>query len=580
VAFRHELERLAIEESLPPGRARQLHRLVLERLREPPHGAPDLARLAHHAEGAGDGGAVLLFAPAAAERASAVGAHREAAAQYARTLRFADELALPERAALLNRYSFECYLTAQDEPAVASIDAALECYRALGSDLGVGATLRWRALALLNWGRGPEAAENGHSAVSVLERLEPGHELAMSYTALASVANLDEDTEGTLLWAGRGLELGERVGSVEAQIAATASIGLREAVNGVEEGWVDLESALQWSLDEGLESHVGRTYVFLGMAASRHRSLERMRAYVEPALVFCEERDLDVWADILLAMRAWLELEEADWDRAAETIGRVLTRNCTLSSAQANITLGVLRARRGDPDPWTPLDEAARTADATGQLWWAGQVAAAKAEAAWLEGRMDVVRDVTAAPYARALERRAPWPSAELGWWRRLAGMEEPVPETARGPFLTQLQGDWERAVSEWQAAGCPYEAALALVEGDEQAQRNALDELNRLGARPAAAIVAKRLRAAGVRNLPRGPSRTSRESPARLTVRETEVLGLLADGLRNADIAARLVLSRRTVDHHVASILRKLDARTRGEAVAAAVRLGVLENR
>jgi DNA-binding NarL/FixJ family response regulator len=88
--------------------------------------------------------------------------------------------------------------------------------------------------------------------------------------------------------------------------------------------------------------------------------------------------------------------------------------------------------------------------------------------------------------------------------------------------------------------------------------------------------MVARRLRAAGVRNLPRG-GRTTRESPAGLTARETEVLALLADGLRNSDIAARLVVSRRTVDHHVASILRKLDAHTRGEAVAAAGRLGLL---
>jgi DNA-binding CsgD family transcriptional regulator len=279
-------------------------------------------------------------------------------------------------------------------------------------------------------------------------------------------------------------------------------------------------------------------------------------------------------------MRAWLELEEADWDRAAETIGRVLTRNCTLSSAQANITLGVLRARRGDPDPWTPLDAAARTADATGQLWWTGQVAAAKAEAAWLEGRLDLVQRVTAGPYALALERCAPWPSAELGWWRRRAGVEEPVPNVARGPFLAQLHGAWEQAAVEWEVAGCPYEAALALAEGDEEAQRRALHELNRLGARPAAAIVAKRLRAAGVRNLPRGPGRASRDSPAALTARENEVLVLLAEGLTNVDIAARLVVSRRTIDHHVAAILRKLDARTRGEAVATAVRLGALEDR
>jgi DNA-binding NarL/FixJ family response regulator len=76
---------------------------------------------------------------------------------------------------------------------------------------------------------------------------------------------------------------------------------------------------------------------------------------------------------------------------------------------------------------------------------------------------------------------------------------------------------------------------------------------------------------------VPRGPRATTRANPGALTARELEVLRLVADGLRNADIADRLVVSRRTVDHHVAAVLRKLPARTRGEAVATASRLGLL---
>jgi DNA-binding NarL/FixJ family response regulator len=64
------------------------------------------------------------------------------------------------------------------------------------------------------------------------------------------------------------------------------------------------------------------------------------------------------------------------------------------------------------------------------------------------------------------------------------------------------------------------------------------------------------------------------------LTNRELDVVRLLAEGLRNAAIAERLFLSPRTVDHHVSSVLRKLGARTRGEAVAAAARLGLVQDR
>jgi ATP/maltotriose-dependent transcriptional regulator MalT len=355
---------------------------------------------------------------------------------------------------------------------------------------------------------------------------------------------------------------------------------MRHVSDGAPEGWTELDEAFRLARAEGLDSQLGRTYVLAGMAASRERSLARLRQYVDPGLAFCDERDLDVWGDVILAMRGWLELEEGDWDAATATVTQVLARSCVLSAAQANVVLGLLRARRGDPDPWGPLEEAHEVAERTEQLWWTSQVAAAKAETAWLQGRPGLIAEVTDAAFALAQERRASWPLAELAYWRRQAGLETPLPEHARGPFVAQLRGDWARAAGEWAEAGCPYEAALALADGDDAAQRRSLVELNRLGARMAATIIARRLRARGVHGVARGPRPTTRESPAGLTMRETEVLRLLAQGLRNATIAERLVVSRRTVDHHVSSILGKLDVRTRGEAVAAGARLGLLEDR
>ena len=79
---------------------------------------------------------------------------------------------------------------------------------------------------------------------------------------------------------------------------------------------------------------------------------------------------------------------------------------------------------------------------------------------------------------------------------------------------------------------------------------------------------------------MPRGPRPRTRENPAGLTARELEVLALLAEGLRNAQIAKRLVVSEKTVDHHVSAILRKLDVRSRGEAGAKAARLGLARPR
>jgi DNA-binding CsgD family transcriptional regulator len=207
------------------------------------------------------------------------------------------------------------------------------------------------------------------------------------------------------------------------------------------------------------------------------------------------------------------------------------------------------------------------------------QVDAARAEAAWLGGDHESIASVTDTAFALAVDRMEPWSLGELAYWRWRAGLSDELPlESAAEPYRASIAGNWKRATQLWREIGCPYEAALTLADSDDESDlRQAHDELQALGARPAAAIVARRLREKGVRGVPRGPRPSTRENPAGLTARELEVLAHVAQGMRNGQIADRLVVSEKTVDHHVSAILRKLGVRTRGEASAAAARMGML---
>jgi DNA-binding CsgD family transcriptional regulator len=240
--------------------------------------------------------------------------------------------------------------------------------------------------------------------------------------------------------------------------------------------------------------------------------------------------------------------------------------------------LARVRARRGDPDVLPLLEEARALAEPTGELVRLMHVAVAEAELAWLRADPARACEATQATLELAVSVGAAEVAAALQVWRRRAGVDEPPRVTGAGPYALELAGDPASAAARWTELGRPYEAALALADvGDEDALRGALEALTKLGARAPAAIVAGRLRALGVRDIPRGPRPATRRNAAGLTARESEVLALVAEGLRNAEIAQRLFLSSRTVGNHVSGILRKLQADTRGEAVAKAAALGLL---
>ncbi|HZT16324.1 MAG TPA: AAA family ATPase [Gaiellaceae bacterium] len=396
-AFRHELARLAIEDSLGPRRRIQLHARALALLRAPPDGPPDLARLAHHAEAAGDVASVLELAPAAAEHAAAVGAHREAAAHYARALRAGGHLPPAARADLLVRLAHECYVTDQYDVGIAALEEAIEHRRAERDRRGEGEALRWLSQFLWCPGRTAEAEQRAREAVAVLEEADASRELALAYATLAERCSSAIRVGEAVEWADHALRLGRRLD--DAAVSVDASITLAAAGDDL----TALERNLEVAHDAGLPIQVGRAHCILAALATARRDPEAAARYARAGLAFCSERGLELFRLYLLAYQARAELDRGRWTEAGELAEKVVRvpRTSTIPRITALVVLGLLRARRGDPGAWPALDEASELAEPTLEL-------PRLAPASWSPGGAAQV----APPGARGRSRgRSSWPA-------------------------------------------------------------------------------------------------------------------------------------------------------------------------
>ena len=521
---------------------------------------------------------MLEFAPAAADSAAAVGAHREAAAQYARALRCGEGLPPRERAELLERHSFECFLTDQPEDAIGALEQALGCWRAVGDARREGLALH--ALMRRRWCASDAAGAQAASAraIEVLERLGPGPELAKVYAGASSLALNLENADDAFAWGERALALIDLSDDPHTFAYQLNNTGTMRLLLGRPEGRHDLERAIAIAAAARLHDEVGRAYIHLAWVGARTRDFGLIDRLAE-GIDYCTEHGLELWRLEVVAYRSRAQLDQGRWSAAADSAAHILRQphRSPLPRLLANTVLATVRARRGDPEVEPLLADSRALASGKHDLQHLAPVAIAETEVAALAGRADLAASASDDVLALARERNAAWIAGELAFWRRRAGIVEPCPAVAAEPFAVHLSGDWARAAQIWERTGCPYEAAVALADADDpESLRRARDALLELGSGPASALVARRLRERGERGFARGPRPSTRANPAGLTARQLDVLRLVAQGLRNAEIARELVLSERTVDHHITAILRKLGARSRTEATAQAMRLGL----
>jgi DNA-binding CsgD family transcriptional regulator len=431
-------------------------------------------------------------------------------------------------------------------------------------------------------GDGPRVREENDTAIEILETLTPGRELALAYGRRASGCMLEFDLTGVREWGEKAMALAERLGETEVLVAATTTVGTVELHHGLAEGREKLLRNLELALDARLDRHAAVIYCNLVSGSHDIRDYETAMAQLAAGRAFCDENDLLAWHAYLGGWEAHIALDHGRWAEAAALASQTLERtrgSLPHSRYRSLIVMGLVHARRGNADPWPELDEALAIAVGANELDTLYPVAVGRAEARWLVGEAGLIAQETDDALARAELTDSPWLICELAIWRHRAGLPYAGSERLPPPYRAELAGDVQMAAEFWRARGCRYDAALVLAGSDAEGDlRESLRELQHLGARAAAAIVARRLRERGARGVQLGPRAATRANPAGLTARQLDVLELLSSGDRNAEIAAKLFLSEKTVEHHVSAILGKLGVRTRAQAAAEAIRLGIAE--
>ncbi len=574
--FRHELARRATASRFSSIELRSLHKRHLDILMVSPE-KYSFAELMHHAKGAADATAIMRYAPAAAENAARLGAHREAAGYLEAALQYIDIADTQEAAEIYEAWAYESSISNQiDDRVLEATRHALTLWRAIGRSDKIAENLR--SLSRLHWYRGESAQANRYldEAVKLFERLQDDGKLALAYSMRSQMMMLNSHMEEAISWGERALTKAGETEASDVRVHALNNIGTAKLFLGDKTGIDDLQQSLSLAISKNLHEDAARVYTNLSEYAVDIRDLELAEKTIADGVAFDTKHDLDSWTYYLLGRKVQLRLEQGRLEEAVSIAQEVIeTEGQTLlMRLPARIMLARAQLRLADKEAIKTLEQARHDALETGEVQYQIPILLGFLEKAWLSGAAAVVDDAMFALGKIDIERFSVWTKGEYAFWAKLlnrpTGLSSNKPLTS---FDDAVEGHYEKAGDKFADAGANY---LANICYGLSAKPSLVSQaLTSLREQKADAAVARLIDAAETRGIgrdrlkiPRGPYNASRQNSLGLTAKEQVVLKLLGEGLSNGEIAENLSRSPRTIEHHVSSILQKMNVENRMAAV------------
>jgi DNA-binding CsgD family transcriptional regulator len=578
IFFKHQLYSQTIESSLSPLLRTTLNKKILSMFLPAFEQNQEIERIIHHAKNAGAGELIARYAPVAAQRSASVGAHADAAGLYRLAIEWEKLISREELAAYYQLYAYECYLIHQHKEAISYTERALEFWRQQQNVENIGENLRF--LSRLWWyeGNRGRAESLGVETVNVLQNSPACRAKAMAYSNMAALKMLVDQTAECLAWGQKASEIAHEIDDQETLAYTLNSIGsaLMTDHQSVPEGMSFLQQSLQIALKNSFHEHVARAYTAIGSNAVSMKLYNVASENLDLGIAYCQERDMDSLRLYMEGYKARLCLETGAWADSYELTNSLLQIDGLLPVIKtgALITVALLKLRRGD-DRGVPeqLSEATDIAFETMELHRIVPAVSAMLEYEWLTGKVLLETPVLDQTVEMIRQVKKITNDNKLFFWLKRVRKDYILTDE----FNDHGKGE-KGSADYWEKVGCPYEYALTLFDGGENDMRKALKIVQELGADKVYHKLRQSMRSEGVKNIPRGKRLSTRSNVAQLTSRELDVLQLLQTGMQNKEIADKLFISAKTVDHHISALFLKLDVSTRVKAVNAALKLEILK--